>query len=119
MNEGDVILTPLPQADGKTKNRPAIVLREMPPFGDILVCGIITQLHQFTPGFDELIQQDHDDFAASGIIRTSVIRLGYLAVLPSKNVLGSIGAVSPERHRGLLQNLSSYLMKKCRNKGEL
>jgi hypothetical protein len=26
MNEGDVVLTPFPQADGKTKNRPAIVL---------------------------------------------------------------------------------------------
>ena len=37
MKEGDVILTPLPQADGKIKNRPAIFLREMPPFQDILV----------------------------------------------------------------------------------
>ncbi len=118
MNEGDVILTPLPQADGKIKNRPAIVLREMPPYRDILVCGISTQLHQLAPGFDELIQQDDDDFAASGIIRDSLIRLGYLSVLPRKSVLGSIGAISPERHKRLLQRLSSYLMEKCQNKGE-
>jgi hypothetical protein len=26
MKEGDVVLTPLPQADGQVKNRPAIVL---------------------------------------------------------------------------------------------
>ena len=32
MKEGDIILTPMPQADGKVKNRPAIYLREMPPF---------------------------------------------------------------------------------------
>jgi mRNA interferase MazF len=30
MNEGDVVLTPLPQADGQVKNRPAVVLRAMP-----------------------------------------------------------------------------------------
>jgi hypothetical protein len=38
MNEGDVVLMPLPQADGRTKNRPCIALRRMPGFGDWLVC---------------------------------------------------------------------------------
>ena len=32
MKEGDVVIVPLPQADGSVKNRPAIILREMPPF---------------------------------------------------------------------------------------
>jgi hypothetical protein len=32
MKEGEVILTPLPQADGNIKPRPALVLREMPPY---------------------------------------------------------------------------------------
>jgi len=32
MKEGDVVIVPMPQADGMSKNRPAIVLREMPPF---------------------------------------------------------------------------------------
>ncbi len=45
MNEGDVILALIPQADGVEKNRPALILREMPPFGDMLVCGISTQIH--------------------------------------------------------------------------
>src|SRR5665213_3749099 len=41
-NEGgrrrpDVVLTSLPQADGKGKNRPAVVLRVMPEYGDLLV----------------------------------------------------------------------------------
>ena len=30
MKEGNVVLTPIPQADGMIKNRPAIILREMP-----------------------------------------------------------------------------------------
>ena len=45
MREGDVVLTPIPQADGRVKNRPAIVLREMPGSGDVLVCGVSTQLY--------------------------------------------------------------------------
>lgn len=46
MKEGEVILTPVPQADGKVKNRPALILREMPRYKDFLVCGISTQTHQ-------------------------------------------------------------------------
>ncbi len=34
MNEGDVILTPIPQADGNVKNRPAVILREMPLYSN-------------------------------------------------------------------------------------
>ena len=44
MKERDVIIAALPQADGTVKNRPAILLREMPAFGDMLICGISTQL---------------------------------------------------------------------------
>ncbi|MCK6553774.1 hypothetical protein L6Q96_04200 [Candidatus Binatia bacterium] len=50
MTEGDVVLTPLSQADGQIKNRPAIILREMPPYGDFLVCGVSTQLHREVAG---------------------------------------------------------------------
>ena len=71
MKEGEVILTPLPQADGVVKNRPALFLREMPPFGDVLVCGISTQLHQQTPDFDELIMRSDSDFGHGSAIRVS------------------------------------------------
>jgi mRNA interferase MazF len=111
MNEGDVILTPLPQADGKIKNRPAIYLREMPPFRDLLVCGVSTQMHQLAPEFDELITSQDSDFAASGLVSDSLIRLGFLAVLPRRNIIGSIGSISPERHKRLLRRLSEHLIK--------
>jgi len=35
MKEGDVVIVPMPQADGAVKNRPTIVLREMPPVRDV------------------------------------------------------------------------------------
>jgi len=40
MKEGDIVIVPMPQADGMVKNRPAVVLRAMPPFRDVLVCGV-------------------------------------------------------------------------------
>ena len=65
MTEGDVALTPLPQADGETKPRPAVSLRQVPPFGDWLVCGVSTQVHHEIVGFDDLIEPSHADFAGS------------------------------------------------------
>jgi len=111
MNQGDVILTPVPQANGILKNRPAIFLREMPPYRDVLVCGVSTQLHQEVKGFDEVVDQTESDFAATGLRTTSLIRLGFLAVLPRSAVIGSIGSVSPERHKRLLTRLSDYLIR--------
>src|SRR5437870_5051340 len=109
MNEGDVVLTPLPQADGRLKNRPAVVLRRMPPFGDFLVCGVSTQLHLLVNNFDDVIQVRDADFAASGLKTASLIRLGYLAVLPASSFIGRIGSIAAPRHRRLLQRLSQHL----------
>lgn len=111
MTEGDVVLTPIPQADGTIKNRPAVYLRAMPPFGDLLVCGISTQLRQEVIGFDDLISPTDSDFAASGLIQDSVIRLGFLAVLPKNRIAGKIGSITSERHRRLLERLSAHLLK--------
>jgi mRNA interferase MazF len=110
MNQGDVVLTSVPQADGVIKNRPAIVLREMPLYGDVLVCGVSTQLHQQVKGFDEIIQWSDSDFAGTGLKAASLIRLGFLAVLPRNAVIRPIGRISSERHKRLLNRLSAYLI---------
>jgi mRNA interferase MazF len=75
-----------------------------------LVCGVSTQLHQQVKGFDEIISHDDADFGASGLLVSSLIRLGFLAVLPQKNVAGAIGTISSDRHERLLKNLSNYLL---------
>jgi mRNA interferase MazF len=110
MQEGDIILARVPQADGQLKNRPAVLLREMPPYRDLLVCGVSTQLHQYVQDFDELIISSDSEFAASGLQASSVIRLGFLAVLPRKSIIGTIGALSSRRHARLLQRLSQHLV---------
>jgi mRNA interferase MazF len=110
MKEGDVVILPLPQADGSMKNRPAIILREMPPFRDVLICGVSTQLRQAVKDFDEVISQSDADYGTSGLRQDSLIRLGFLAVVPRSKIAGTIGSVSPERHNRLLQKLSAYLV---------
>ena len=109
MKERAVVLAPLPQATGQVKNRPAIILRAMPPFGDFLVCGVSTQLRQAVAGFDDMIGPGDLDFLASGLKAPSLIRLGFLAVLPASELLGTIGSISEERHERLLERLSSHL----------
>ena len=111
MKEGDVVLTPIPQADSRVKNRPAIILREMPSYGDLLVCGVSTQLHHYLQGFDDIISPTDADFASSGLVAASLIRLSFLAILPRKNIAGIIGSIAPERHRRLLEALSNYLVR--------
>ena len=110
MEEGDVILTPVPQANGEPKERPAIFLREMPPYSDLLVCGVSTQSHQYVKDFDEIVSLTDADFKSSGLRSQSLIRLGFLAVLPRHRVLGSIGSIFAERHKRLLRKLSDYLV---------
>ncbi len=109
MNEGDIALAPLPQADGQIKTRPVILLRRLPPFGDFLACGVSTQLQQRVERFDEIIAPGDKEFSGSGLKAASLIRLGFLAVLPDTTLLGKIGTISPERRLRLLTNLCRHL----------
>ncbi len=110
--ESKVVIATITQADGQRKPRPAIVLRQMPPFDDLLLCGVSTQLHQEVSGFDEVIAPGDADFQVSGLRTQSLIRLGYLVVLPIQRIVGTVGTISSERHERLLRTLSMYLTAK-------
>jgi mRNA interferase MazF len=51
-------------------------------------------MHLMVLGFDDLIIGKDDDFAGSGLMADSLIRLGFLAVLPRKNTW-AVSALSP------------------------
>ena len=108
MKPGDIVLTPLSQADGMVKPRPAVILDLLPPFNDVLACGITTQLRHAVPGFDEFMQPQDDDFRRSGLKAPSVIRLGYVTVLMPDDVICRIGFISPARLKRLLQRLGEH-----------
>jgi mRNA interferase MazF len=109
MTGGDIIITALPQADGVVKNRPSLVLCPMRPFGDLLVCGISTQLQHAVAGFDEIVGPESPDFNATGLVAPSLIRLGYVTTLPLTAIKGRIGKIDPDRHRRLVAHLARHL----------
>jgi mRNA interferase MazF len=110
MKAGNIVLAALPQADGKIKNRPVLLLCSLPRYQDWLTCGISTKLNQLVANFDEIVDIEDVDFLASGLDSKSLIRLGFLSLLPSRDVIGSIGSISAERHQKLLNNLGNYLI---------
>lgn len=99
----------MPQADGQTKNRPVPVLRQFPLFGDQLICGFSTQLHQRVVGFDDLLVPSDSEFAASGLRADSLIRLSFLGLAAQDSIAGVTEFISVERHHGHLRRLSRYL----------
>ena len=111
MIPGDILLAALPQANGPSKVRPVLFLREMRPYGDLLVCGITSKLHQQVVGFDELIETTDSEFNQTSLKSTSLIRLGYLSLLLPRDVAGIIGKISATRYRLLIQRLCAYLAK--------
>ena len=112
MKEGKIILTPIPQSDGKTKLRPVLILKVLPGYNDYYVCGISSNLNHEIAGFDEKIISSDNDYKQSGLLKDSLIRLAFLATLPSHLIAGAIGNISDERHHKLLQNLADYLLSK-------
>jgi len=110
VKEGKIVLVAIPQADENIKIRSALILWEFPePYKDFLVCGISSQLHQKVENFDETILQDDADFAKSGLLKESLIRLNFLAMVPSNKIAGALGEISKERHNRLLRRISDYL----------
>jgi mRNA interferase MazF len=112
MNPGNILLAALPQAAGPSKVRPVLFLREMRPYGDLLVCGITSRLHQQVIGFDELLDSTDPDFIHTGLKTTSLIRLGYLSLLLPRDVAGVIGKIPAARYHLLIDRLCDYLAMK-------
>lgn len=104
MKPGDVVLARLQQSDGKLKTRPALVLANMPPYGDHLLAGVSSQLRHEVKGLDKIISPTDQDYPASGLKVASLIRMGMIATLPSNAILGRVGSISSLRLTRLMGN---------------
>ncbi len=83
----------------------------MPPFNDLLVCGISTQMRQMVANFDEVIDKNDSHFTQTGLVTTSLVRLGFLGLVPLRDIEGVVGKIPTELHEKLLRRLASYLLK--------
>jgi mRNA interferase MazF len=95
---GDVVLLSIPQlGGGGPKLRPALVLAHLPgPYQSLLVCGISSQLGAAEEGWDEVIDQNQEFFATTGLRRPSVVRLSYLYAADADEPVGRVGSIPAE-----------------------
>ena len=108
---GQIVLFPFPNTDlSQGKLRPALVVGALPgAFDDWLICMISTQTRHFYEGFDDQIQTGDTDFVSSGLKRSSIIRVGRLAVVDSNVLVGWVGEISPNRLIRIRQHLAIWL----------
>src|ERR671923_1511498 len=111
---GQVVVFRFPQTDlEEGKLRPALLLGKLPgEYDNWLICMISSQTHQYVAGFDEIVQENDDDFGESGLKVTSVIRVGRLAVVSGDILIGAIGQVSSERLSRVKKHLADWLSEK-------
>jgi mRNA interferase MazF len=70
---------------------------------------ISSQLSHRVPEFDELINEEDPDFEHSGLDRSSVIRIGRLAVVGRNILLGAIGEIDKSRLTRIQNRLSDWI----------
>lgn len=109
MKSGDVVIARLWQSDDGAKLRPVVLLCQLAPFGDWLVCGVSSQLRHHVAGLDELISPDSEDFSLSGLKQPSLIRLGFVGTVAKSQIGGILGELTSLRVKRLRENLVRLL----------
>ena len=111
---GQIVVYRFPQTDlEEGKLRPALLLGKLPgEYDDWLICMVSSQTRQYLAEFDEIVQEEDNDFPESGLKVTSVIRAGRLAVVSGEILMGAIGTISDERLSRIKQHLSEWLLEK-------
>ena len=110
MKPGDLVRWAFPQADGVTKQRPAILLVRLSPFGDWLICAVSTSLGQYVETMDLMVDEGHPDFVTMRLPKPSLIRTGMLDTIPTKSIKDVIGRVGATTVRTLRTNLAQKLL---------
>jgi mRNA interferase MazF len=100
---GQITLFRFPQTDlEEGKLRPALLLGKLPGNSDDwLICIISSQTRHYLPQFDEILQEHDSDFAQSALKIPSVIRVGRLAVVEGRVLVGATGQIRPKDFSGL------------------
>ena len=111
---GQVVVFRFPQTDlEEGKLRPALLLGKLPGnYDDWLICMISSQTRQYVAGFDEIVQENDNDFGESGLKVTSVVRVGRLAAVSGEILIGAIGQISSERLSRVKKHLADWLVEK-------
>ncbi len=90
---GDIVLARFPFTDGSgAKLRPVLVLAQVPgAHGDYLVLFISSQLSQAVAGVDIVLDRGDPTFTRSGLKVSSVLRIGKIASISRRLIVGPLG----------------------------
>lgn len=105
MNKGDIVLAKMPASGYSFKLRPVLIINIFPPYNDLFVCGISSQIHQHIEGLSFIMRESDDFFEKSGLSKSSVIRINYLATVPASKVFGRLGNVPNDIFKQILTRL--------------
>lgn len=110
---GQIVLFRFPQTDlVEGKLRPALLLSRLPgEYDDWLICMISSQTRHHNADFDEIIRDTDTDFKTSGLKLRSVVRVGRLAVMEGKMLLGATGQIAPDRLQRIRNRLAAWISK--------
>jgi len=107
-----IVLFRFPQTDQfGAKMRPALLIGRLPgAFNDWLLCMISSQLRHYVQDFDEIVHEDSEDFATSGLKASSLVRVGRLAVVDETIMMGAVGEIGPERMERIKSRLANWIL---------
>lgn len=111
MKDGDISIHKVVQPDGSFKTRPVLLLKQMRPFGDWIVCAISTQLKQEVKDFDFIMEDKNASFKLTGLKSSSLVRLGFINTIDKKSIPGTIGQIPENIIKSLQQRLANQLLK--------
>ena len=60
--------------------------------------------------FDEILDKHETYFPETGLRKTSLIRLAFLAIVSTEKISGSIGKIQPTMLKDLLQRLATFIV---------
>jgi len=114
MISGDIILIRFPYTDLRTgKLRPALVVATTPGrHADVLLALITSRVYQATPGFDEIIEKDDQDFPSTGLKSRSVVRLARLTTVDPATINARLGRISTTRVNSIKTRIAAWLQAK-------
>jgi len=110
---GQIVLFRFPHTSlEEGKLRPALLLGKLPSeYDDWLICMISSQIRHAISYFDEIVREDDNDFADSGLKASSLIRVGRLAVVDGEILLGAIGQIATDRLQRIKGRLAEWLLR--------
>ena len=110
MKPGLLVRWVFPQADGRIKQRPAVLLLRFDARGDWLVVAVSGKVANYDHALHELIDLDHVDFRTLGLPFAALLRADMVETIPNgaiKDVLGEVSFTTVSRLR---RRLASRLM---------